>query len=446
MSESWEDQIKWLRNHPSIFVWLYGSDKYPQPELEEKYIKILYQNDPTRPSIASAAEKTSTITGSTGVKMRGPYDYVPPCYWYVDTLYGGAFGFNTETGPGPQVPIIESIKKFIPENHLWPIDSVWYFHCGGAGKFKNLDRYNEAMNERLGEPNTLEAYCTKSQFLNYEGMRAMFEAFLVNKYKATGIIQWMYNAAWPKFWWQFYDYYLMPTAAFYGARKACEPIHILYDYKTNSVTAVNNSMDPTGELKAEVKVFNFNLSPKLSFNKTVSLKPDEILNITTLDTLKNLDTTYFINLKLTNEKNEVISSNFYCLSTKQETLDYSKNTWFVTPVKQYADLTELNNLSNIDLNAKASSNKEENKIKIKVEVENSSNTLALQVELNLFNSEDNEAVVPIFWDDNYFTLLPGEKRIISCYYYDGDIKNVQNSYVKIKGWNINEKKLAVTPY
>ena len=263
LSESWKDQIKWLRNHPSIFVWLYGSDKYPQPELEENYIKILFHNDPTRPTIASAAEKTSTITGKTEVKMRGPYDYVPPCYWYVDTAYGGAFGFNTETGPGPQVPIIESIKKFIPENHLWPMDSVWYFHCGGAGKFKNLDRYNEAMNERLGAANNLEEYCTKAQFLNYEGMRAMFEAFVANKFKATGIIQWMYNAAWPKFWWQFYDYYLMPTAAFYGARKACEPVHILYEYGSNSIIAVNNSVAEKNNLTAEVKVFNFNLDRKI---------------------------------------------------------------------------------------------------------------------------------------------------------------------------------------
>ncbi len=444
ISESWKDQIKWLRNHPSIFVWLYGSDKYPNPELEENYIKILFNNDPTRPVISSAAEHTSSITGKSRVKMRGPYDYVPPSYWYIDTANGGAFGFNTETGPGPQVPIEESIKKFIPENHLWPIDSVWYFHCGGAGKFKELDRYTEAMDERLGTANSLEEYCTKAQFLNYEGMRAMFEAFVANRYKATGIIQWMYNSAWPKFWWQFYDYYLMPTAAFYGARKACEPVHILYNYGTNSILAVNNSTNSLENLKAEVKVFNFDLSPKFSFNKTISLKPDENIIITSLDSLKNLDTTYFVDLRLYNDKNEIVSSNFYCLSTTKETLDYSKNTWFVTPVKQYADLKELNNLPKTDLNVKASSIKKEDRVEISVDVENPSNSLALQVELNLFNSENNEAIVPIFWDDNYFSLLPGEKKTVSCYYYKNSNENVNASYIKIKGWNINEKKIALT--
>ncbi len=441
LSESWKDQIKWLRNHPSIFVWLYGSDKYPQPELEENYIKILFHNDPTRPTIASAAEKTSTITGKTEVKMRGPYDYVPPCYWYVDTAYGGAFGFNTETGPGPQVPIIESIKKFIPENHLWPMDSVWYFHCGGAGKFKNLDRYNEAMNERLGAVNNLEEYCTKAQFLNYEGMRAMFEAFVANKFKATGIIQWMYNAAWPKFWWQLYDYYLMPTAAFYGARKACEPVHILYEYGSNSIIAVNNSVAEKNNLTAEVKVFNFNLAEKFSFNKTISLKPDENLSITSLNDLKNLDTTYFVDLRLTNDKNEIVSSNFYCLSTKKEILDYSKNTWFVTPVKEYADLTELNNLHKVDLQVKVNPIEKADKVEMNVEVENPSNSLALQAELNIFSGKNDEAIVPIFWEDNYFSLLPGEKRTITCYYYKAE--NVSKPYIKVKGWNINEQTIEL---
>jgi exo-1,4-beta-D-glucosaminidase len=88
--KSFRDQILWLRNHPSIFLWAYGSDKLPRPELEKKYQEILKEYDPTRPFIASAKEHTSQITGPTAVKMRGPYDYVPPDYWYVDIQYGGA--------------------------------------------------------------------------------------------------------------------------------------------------------------------------------------------------------------------------------------------------------------------------------------------------------------------------------------------------------------------
>jgi exo-1,4-beta-D-glucosaminidase len=363
LADSWIDQIKWLRNHPAIFLWLYGSDKFPRPELEQEYLKILSEDDSTRPSLASAAGRVSSITGKSFVKMRGPYDYEPPSYWYVDTLYGGAFGLNTETGPGPQVPVIESVKKFIPQDHLWPIDSVWYFHCGG-NDFKDLKRYNDAMNDRLGAAKNLDEYCTKAQFLNYEGMRAMYEAFVANKYKATGIIQWMYNSAWPKFWWQFYDYYLMPTAALYGARKACEPVHILYDYGNNSIEVVNNTVIPQQDYKAEVKVFNFDLSKVFTNEKTVSLQPDEKYRVASLDGVKNLDTTYFVDLRLYNGKHQLVSSNFYCLSTKEEILDYSKNTWFVTPTKQLADLTKLNSLTQVNLEIKAYSIYKKNRVEI----------------------------------------------------------------------------------
>ena len=136
VAESWRHQVLWLRNHPSIFVWAEASDMVPHPDLERRYIEIMKEIDPTRPTLVSAKDKTSEITGPSGVKMRGPYDYVPPVYWYVDTKNGGAFGFNTETGPGPQVPPLESLRKMLPEDKLWPINDHWSFHCC-RGKFKD---------------------------------------------------------------------------------------------------------------------------------------------------------------------------------------------------------------------------------------------------------------------------------------------------------------------
>ncbi len=136
-TKSLHDQVLWLRNHPSIFLWLYGSDKWPRPELENNYLDVLSTCDNTRPYAQSAKEWTSEITGPTGMKMRGPYDYVPPDYWYIDTTYGGAFGFNTETGPGPEVPVLESLEKMIPKDSLWPIGSSWLYHAA-RGIFTTL--------------------------------------------------------------------------------------------------------------------------------------------------------------------------------------------------------------------------------------------------------------------------------------------------------------------
>src|SRR5699024_3390770 len=120
-----------------------------------------------------------------------------------------------------------------------------------------LTAYNRAMDQRLGRPTGLKDYLRKAQYLNYEGMRAMYEAFESNRFKATGIIQWMYNSSWPKLWWQLYDYYLMPTGAFYGARKANEPVHLSYNYGNHQVEIMNNTCQATGSFTAKATVYNY---------------------------------------------------------------------------------------------------------------------------------------------------------------------------------------------
>ena len=191
------DHVNWLRNHPSIFVWVMGSDKLPRPELEQKYHALFKEIDKTRPLLMSCKEMKSEISGSSAVKMRGPYEYVAPNYWFIDTENGGAFGFNTETGPGPQVPSLEVVKSMIPQDKLWPINSTWDFHCG-RNEFNTLDRYIKAFNNRYGEQNNVEDFTFKSQASNLEAMRSMFESFAINRSNTTGIVQWMYNSPWPK--------------------------------------------------------------------------------------------------------------------------------------------------------------------------------------------------------------------------------------------------------
>ena len=120
-SREFNDQVVWLRNHPSIFVWALGSDKYPNPQLMKRVTEYLDKSDPTRPRLISTQwievtkeENVDNIYEDSRVKMFGPYAYEPPIYWYIDTTHGGAYGFNTETGPGPQVPPLESLKKMLP--------------------------------------------------------------------------------------------------------------------------------------------------------------------------------------------------------------------------------------------------------------------------------------------------------------------------------------------
>ncbi len=436
--KSLRDQILWLRNHPSVFLWAYGSDKLPRPELEKNYQDILKKYDPTRPYIASAKEHTSKLTGPTAVKMRGPYDYVPPNYWYVDTRYGGAFGFNTETSPGPEIPVLESLKKMIPADSLWPISNSWLYHAA-RGNFHNFTRYNNAMDERLGKPNNLSDYLRKAQYLNYEGMRAMFEAFEANRFKSTGIIQWMYNSSWPKLWWQLFDYYLMPTGAFYGAQKANEPIHISYNYGRNGVDIINNTLHDSGQLTANISVLNFNLRPSMVKSVPISsVQGNTTDHILSLPDEMGLSKTYFVDLKLRDERNEIISSNFYVLSTQRDVLEPDSSTWFFTPEKQYASLTQLNELKKVSLSNKVNFENVGDRTIAHVMIRNDSKELAFMVHLDLRKSEDNSSVTPVFWKDNYITLLPGEERMIIGYCNTSDLDG-DKAKVTIDGWNVEQK-------
>ena len=434
-ADSWNDQIVWLRNHPSIFLWLYGSDKWPRPELETRYLAVLKDQDPTRPYAQSAKEWTSEITGPTGMKMRGPYDYVPPAYWYIDTAYGGAFGFNTETGPGPQVPVLETLQKMIPKDSLWPISSSWLYHAA-RGNFHNLAAYNNAMDQRLGTANNLTDYLRKAQYLNYEGMRAMFEAFEANRFQSTGIIQWMYNASWPKLWWQFYDYYLMPTAALYGARIANEPLHISYNYGHNAVDVMNNTAEKSGNLSAEINVLDINsksvLKKSLPVSDVASLETKEIFALP--DNL-NLSKTYFLDLRLFDQKHEVVSTNFYVLSTQKDSLDEKKSTWYITPQSQFADLTLLEKLPKVKLKTSETRAQKGEDTQISVKLKNPTSHVALMVYLDLKKGTTNESVVPVFWNENYFTLLPGEERTVSVSCHTSDLGG-QKGRVVVGGWNV----------
>ena len=433
--EYWRDEIKWLRNHPSILVWLYGSDKFPRPELEQKLLKVLKEYDPTRPSLASAAGIKSGITGPSAVKMNGPYEYEPPVYWLTDTAHGGAFGFNTETGPGPQIPPVESIKKMIPRNDLWPINQVWDYHCG-RNEFGNLDVYNKALDNHYGKSSSLEEYDTKAQLQNYDAMRAMYEAFTINKPVATGIIQWMLNSAWPEFFWQLYDYYLMPNGAFYGAMKANEPVHIAYKYSDGGIVAVNNTYRKYDNLTADVSVLRFDLSEAYSIKKKIDLMPYLNKVVTVIPQIGNLSKTYFLILKLKDEKGKIISRNFYCLSTKRDELNTAGTKWYITPIKQYADFTELNKLEKVKLDI-VSKFKNEGKNSIaEIQISNRTGNLAFQIRLAVKKGKDGQEVLPIFWDDNYFSLLPGEMRTIKGRFSTADL-NGKKPYLKVSGWNIS---------
>jgi exo-1,4-beta-D-glucosaminidase len=435
---SLEDEIRRLRTHPSVFVWLYGSDNPPPRDVEQMYLNILADLQWPNPSISSASQKPAQGTGQSGVKMTGPYDYVPPNYWLTDQKLGGAHGFNTETSPGPAIPPLESLKRFLPPGHLWPIDEVWNYHAGGH-RFTNLDVFNDALERRYGAPENLQDYLRKSDAMAYEGERAMFEAYARNKYTSTGVIQWMLNNAWPSLIWHLYDYYLVPAGGYFGAKKATEMAHVQYSYDDDSVALVNGYDRPLPKMKVSARLYDLAGKERASRDAVIDLMADSSTKAFELPERGDIGPAYFLRLELRDESGKLVSDNFYWLSAKPDVMDYTKTKGTAyTPEASFSDLTALSKLPEVSLIVHTKTETRGRNETERVVVENPSDHIALMVRLRLTAGPAGQDVSPIFWEDNYFSLLPGEKREVSANYEAAALAG-RNPKVEVNGWNITAR-------
>jgi exo-1,4-beta-D-glucosaminidase len=432
---SLQDEIQKLRNHPSVFVWLYGSDNPPPADVEEMYLKILKDLQWPNPSVSSASEKPTTVTGPSGVKMTGPYDYVPPNYWLTDQKLGGAHGFNTETSPGPAIPPLESLKRFLPAEHLWPIDDFWNFHAGGS-RFKTLEVFNKSLEERYGRAESLEDYLRKSEAMAYEGERAMFEAYARNKYVSTGVIQWMLNNAWPSTIWHLYDYYLVPAGGYFGSKKATEMVHVQYSYDDNAVAVINGYEREMKGMKVSAKMYDLKGQEKASKDTTLDLAADSSTKALELPQKDDAGTTYFLRLELRDAGGKLVTENFYWLSSKADVMDYEKTKGTAyTPQAAFADLTGLNKLPPVQLVVHSKTETRDGDGVVHVKVENPSKNVAFMVRLRLTQGKGGEDITPIFWEDNYFSLLPGEKKEVTGRYELSSVAG-KKAELEVGGWNV----------
>ncbi len=440
-TESLRDQIRRIRNHPSLITFWYGSDGPPNARAETNYLAVLKELNWPNSSQASATARKPAVGEPTGIRMTGPYEYVPPVYWYVDTRAGGAYCFNTETSPGPAVPPIESLRRMLPKEHLWPIDEFWNYHAGG-GPFKSLDIFTAALNKRLGSATSVEDYAMKAQVMAYDGERAMFEAYARNKYDSTGVIQWMINNAWPSMIWHLFDGYLRPGGGYFGTKKACEPLHIQYSYDNRSVEVVNSYYREFKGLIAAAEIYNLEMTRKFSRQVPVDVRPDGRQRVLILPEPAGLTSTYFLKLTLADASGQPVSSNFYWLATKPDTLGEPQrgSSWYYTPTQQFADFTALNTLPPVDLKLATRSERRGKEGITWVSVENPGKSLAFFVHLKV-NQVGGEEILPVIWEDNYFSLLPGERREVSATYAADSLQGA-DPVVELQGWNVTPRTSA----
>ena len=265
------EKIKRLRNHACIAVWCGDNEGYPLPPLNkwlEEDVNVYDGGD----------RAYHANSHSDGLSGSGPWMNSHPNWYFTKAPYG--YGANITRGWGLRTEIgtavfttFESFKKFIPEKNWWPRNEMWNKHFfGNSGGNAGPDKYFSTVEYNYGKAKGIEDFCRKAQLVNVEVNKAMYEGFQHHIWDdASGILTWMGQSAYPSLVWQTYDYYYDLTGAYWGIKKACEPVHIQWSYADNSVKVINTTLQDLQGLKATARVYNLDGKEMGRYTQNVTL-------------------------------------------------------------------------------------------------------------------------------------------------------------------------------
>jgi exo-1,4-beta-D-glucosaminidase len=245
----------------------------------------------------------------------------------------------------------------------------------------------------------------------------------------------MLNNAWPSMIWHLYDYYLRPGGGYFGAKRAMEPLHPVYGYDDRSIWLVSSQYEDAKGLKLTTTIYNLDITEKFTQSNPVDASADSTAKIFTLPDVADLSPTYFLVLRLEDSTGKLVGSNFYWLSSKPETLDWAKSNWWMTPTASYADFTALSQLPKVKLTVTDHSERKGEEEITHVMLQNPSKSLAFFVRLKVDKGAKGEEILPVVWQDNYISLLPGEKREVSASYRAAELGTAK-PVVEVSGWNV----------
>lgn len=408
------EKILRFRNHCSIMLWCARNEGFPPKEIDEPLSKMLTELDGSRLYQPSS-------TSGRGVHSGGPYHWQPPINYYrVDAP------FKTELG-SVSVPTIESIHGFMPEKDWESVNDDWAYHDLLKGA-QSGDRYLTQLAERYGPLVNLPDFVRKAQLANYEAFRALYEGRECQMFNAsTGVITWMSYPSQPSFVWQIYSYDLEPLSSLYATRKACEPVHIMFNQATGHIQVINN-LPAAFKGKAKVTLYNLDGTIQHTQEKLVSITATSPQDIDSIAPQAGLTNVYFVKATLYDAKGTAVSDNFYWHSAP--------------PVQEVAqNLQELNKMETANLQLTGTRKDAGEKILLAVTVKNTSNSVALMAHLQLRRQQSGLRVLPVYYSDNYISLPPGESKIITIEAAVTDLQG-ESPYIALDGWNVSTTSTA----
>ncbi|HEX3689023.1 MAG TPA: hypothetical protein VHV28_04975 [Solirubrobacteraceae bacterium] len=474
-----------LRNHPSIlnFSW---SDNNPIARQAQVSIAAFRRADFQEPLIASAEYKSAKGLPPSGEK-EGPYDWVPPSYWYDTTHYaksdttrtnvGGAWAFDSEAGEGATIPTLDSIDRFLSpfeQTQLWKSPDYNQYHLNyepglpgpsnGGYSFGTLHDLDQAMQARYGRWSSLGQYVSEAQLANYETQRAEFEAYVDHSSRAkapsTGIVYWQLNKGWPTLLWDLYNNDYDQAGSYFGAQEANKPLHVIYAYGSGTVSVANLTGAPVSGLSVQSRVFS--VAGKLLNDRT-----DPALTIGSGRVRENVlrpavpaatrppakAQTYFVELLL-RRAGQVVDRNVYWLSTQPDVVNWHKTIGQPqATMTSYANFTGLRGLAPATVSATAHTTTDGSEDVTDVTLTNMSATTApaffiradvrrgsaAGTEMAPTHPGDDE-VLPAFWSDNDTTLWPGESETLEVRYAAAGLRGA-SPVITVAGQNVAAQHL-----
>jgi hypothetical protein len=400
------EKILRFRNHASIVLWCARNEGYPPKEIDAALRVLMTELEPTRLYQANSAD-------GRGVNSHGPYHWRTPREFYVFNE-----AFKTEIG-SVSVPTIESIHGMMPEKDWETINDDWAEHDFAKGA-SGGDSYPTMIAERYGKVANLADFVRKSQLANYEAFRAMYEgrnAKLFNP--STGIITWMSNPAQPSFVWQLYHHDLEANSALFAVKKAAEPIHIQLNEGNGEVQVINNLPAAFERARAHLSIYNLDGSAAYQKDFDVSAAPSVAMSPGAVDWPAGLSAVHFVKLELRDADGKMVSENFY---------------WRALPEHQ-DDLKALGEMPTVMLEAKVVRRDVDGKSLVDVTLHNPEKQIALMTHLQLRRKRSGERVLPVYYSDNYVSLLPNESRTVTIEAAAADLKG-EGALVLVDGWNV----------
>jgi len=414
--ENARDTVRRYRNHPSIALWCGRNEGVPPPVLNEKLIRMLHEEDGTR--------FYSPSSNQVNLRPSGPYHWVEPSLYFSKLNRG----FAVELGIS-SFPTREAFEHTVAPADRWPMSDAWAYHDWHRSEGGDTHQLMRQLALQLGPFDSLAEFERRIQLFNYVDHQAIFEGMYAHLWKPnSGRMIWMTQPAWPSTMWQMYSSDYDTQASFYGIRKANAPLHVQMDLSDHTVDVVNTTRDAARGLRVHALV----VDPTNATLASHDLSVDASANVTTpvfvlpVSDLFAAHPLLFVRLELRDPAGALIADNFY---------------WVARDAESYRGLDKLATAS-IAAQAQPGAsvqNASGDEKTWNVRLKNTGKGPALMLKLTLFHS-DGTRVLPIYYSDNYLSLLPGEERTVAVHVPSAKA-GADGLHFTLRGWNLPETNI-----